>query len=123
MTTLSTNHYEIAVQNTSGIGVINSFKWSPPAGWTVQAITKTTGGRCNLQAGTISCSGTVMPPSCLCTGDGGTVVIDVSVAAPKATGKVTSYGTVGSKTQITAYSPVPFLIPGTPKEAKRQHPQ
>jgi hypothetical protein len=121
---LTKDHYEVDVENTSGIGVINGFTWSPPPGWTVTRITKTTGGKCSLLSGVVSCSGAVQPPTCLCTGDGGNLVIDIVVSAQTRStvhGSPVIYGTSGSKLRLTAMTPVPFLIPGTPAEAARQH--
>ena len=44
----SAGKYQVEVQNTSGIGYINSFNWVPPAGMTISAITSTEGGHCTL---------------------------------------------------------------------------
>jgi hypothetical protein len=122
---LTKGHYRVSVLNTSGIGFLNGFTWSPPPGWTIKSITKTTGAKCKLDSdGKVSCSGKVVPPSCLCKADGGTVTVDLAVSvhtAPLSKGKITGFGAVGAKLRITAMTPVPYLIPGTPAEAKRQH--
>jgi hypothetical protein len=118
---LAKGHYQVYVQNTSGIGFLNGFTWTPPPGWTIKAITKTTGGTCRLAAGgTVACKGRVAPPSCLCTASGGAVTIDLTVSAAQST-KGQTFGVVGAKLRITNMTPVPYLIPGTPAEAKRQH--
>jgi hypothetical protein len=118
---LAKGHYQVYVLNTSGIGFLNGFTWTPPPGWTITAITKTKGGSCVLDPdGKIACKGTVPPPSCLCTADGGAVTIELAVSAPSAA-KAHTFGAVGAKLRITTMTPVPYLIPGTPQEAKRQH--
>jgi hypothetical protein len=117
---LGKGHYRVFVQNTSGIGFLDGFTWTPPHGWTITAITKTTGGHCRLAAGTVACTGRVLPPSCLCSASGGAVTIELTVTEPAAT-KGHTYGAVGAKLRITRMTPVPYLIPGTPAEAKRQH--
>ena len=114
-------HYQVYILNTSGIGFLDGFTWTPPAGWTITAITKTTGGSCRLAAdGKVACRGHVVPPSCLCTASGGAVTIELAVSAPTST-KGRTFGAVGAKLRITSMTPVPYLIPGTPAEAKRQH--
>src|ERR1700722_14852960 len=40
--------YQIEVQNTSGIGYINTFNWVPPPDMTTTAVTSTEGGHCSL---------------------------------------------------------------------------
>src|SRR5579872_2365900 len=37
--------YQLDVQNTSGIGYINTFSWSPPIGLTITAVTSAEGGK------------------------------------------------------------------------------
>lgn len=121
--TRSRDHYELDVENTSGIGFINRFTWSPPPGWMITEITKTSGGKCSLASGTISCSGMVQPPGCLCAGGGGDVAIDFTVAAtrrPTSRAHPISYGSVGAIVQLKAMTAVPFLIPGTPQAAARR---
>jgi hypothetical protein len=71
---LGNGKYQLVVGNTSGIGLINSFRWTPPAGLTITAVTKVSGGRCELSKdGSISCSGRLQRPTCLC-GDAGGVL-------------------------------------------------
>ena len=56
--------YQLEVLNTSGIGFLNGFTWTPPAGWTITQITKATGGKCHLvRGGKVACKGRVPPPS------------------------------------------------------------
>jgi hypothetical protein len=117
---LAKGRVTVEVVNTSGIGFLDGFTWAPPPGWTITAVRRTTGGTCRLEAGgAIGCRGRVPPPSCLCTSDGGTVKIELAVRAPSASDGRT-FGVVGAKLRITNMTPVPYLIPGTPAEAKRQ---
>lgn len=120
---LAKGHYQVYVLNTSGIGFLKGFTWSPPPGWTIKSITKASGARCKVAAGKLACSGSVAPPSCLCISDGGAVTVDLAVSVhgkPLTKGKVNAFGTVGAKLRITKMAPVPYLIPGTPAAAKRQ---
>lgn len=112
--------YQLEVLNTSGIGYLDGFTWVPSPGWKVTRIKSSTGAKCLLtRVGKISCTGTVQPPSCLCTGDGGSVSI-VFTAAP--TKKKAGYLFGGSPAQfkVTKMTPVPYLIPGTPNEAAKR---
>jgi hypothetical protein len=119
---LKKGHYQLYVENTSGIGFINAFTWYPPPGWTIKSITNITGARCSLVSGSVACKGTVDPPKCLCLGDGGGVTVDLAVSAiARSTehGHLLTRGVVGAKLELNAMTPVPFLIPGTPKEYAR----
>src|SRR5580765_724129 len=61
--------YQIELENTSGVGYINAFAWVPPAGLSVTAVTKTSGGRCNVVENEIHCTGAkrgIAPPVCMC---------------------------------------------------------
>jgi hypothetical protein len=121
---LSPGHYELLIHNTSGIGFINGIVWQPPAGWTIKSISNVSGARCSLTSGSVSCHGVIDPPSCLCRGDGGEVTVDMAVTAVThaiVDGHPVYYGSVGAITDLTAMTPVPFLIPGTPAEAARQY--
>jgi hypothetical protein len=117
--------YQIEVDNTSGVGYINSFNWVPPAGMTITRITSTEGGHCALVPNPvpgggspmISCVGGkkgIAPPKCTCLTGGEMLVnfIATSDHAPTFNGKYwTYYGVVGSYTKITAMTPVPYHIP------------
>src|SRR5205807_716064 len=99
--------YQIEVDNTSGIGYINTFDWVPPPNMTITAITSTEGGRCSLQAGNISCVGGkkgIAPPKCTCLAGGKlTVNFTASGNGPVFNGQYwTYYGVVGSWTHITS---------------------
>jgi len=119
---LKKGRYQLYVQNTSGIGFLNSFTWTPPPGWTITRITKARGSTCRLDGdGTVACAGKVAPPSCLCVGDGGAVTVDLAVKVhTPSSAKNRTYGAVGAKFRIKTMTPVPYLIPGTPAAAKRQ---
>jgi hypothetical protein len=112
--------YELQVLNTSGIGYLNGFTWEPSPGWKVSGIKHSSGASCSLtQAGKISCNGSVHPPSCLCTDDGGSVVVDFT-ASP--TNKKAGYLFGGAPWQfkVTKMTPVPYIIPGSPHEADKR---
>lgn len=112
--------YKLEVMNTSGIGYLDGFTWTPSPGWTVTRIKNASGAACSVtQAGKITCSGTVQPPSCLCTGDGGIVSVEFTATPTK---KNAGYLFGGSATQfkVTKMTPVPYLIPGTPDEAAKR---
>src|SRR5262249_1621433 len=77
----SADKYQIEVDNTSGVGYINSFNWVPPPGLTITAITSTEGGHCTLVPNPvpgggspmISCIGGkngIAPPKCTCLSGG-----------------------------------------------------
>jgi hypothetical protein len=112
--------YEVQVLNTSGIGYLDGFTWTPSPGWAVTKIKNASGASCSLTpAGKISCTGSVHPPSCLCTGDGGSVSIRFTA---KPTKKNAGYLFGGSAAQfkVTKMTPVPYIIPGTPEEAAKR---
>jgi hypothetical protein len=108
--------YQLEVENTSGIGYINTFNWVPPNQMTITAITSTEGGRCTLNNNTISCRGGakgIAPPKCTCLA-GGNMLINFTATGnePKFNGQYwTYYGIVGSYMQITSMTPVPYHIP------------
>ena len=112
--------YQLQVLNTSGIGYLNGFTWKPSPGWTVTRIKSSTGATCTrTPAGTITCTGTVNPPSCLCTGDGGIVSVEFTATPTK---KKAGYlfGGGAAQFKVTKMTPVPYLIPGTPDEAAKR---
>ena len=106
-------HYQLLFQNTSGIGYINSFRWVPPPGLTVTAITGTEGGHCALTGGAIECKGKIAPPTCTCR-PGGQLTVNFNATGLNPTysnGIRTSYGMVGMYLQIETVTPVPWHIP------------
>jgi hypothetical protein len=112
--------YQLQVLNTSGIGYLNGFTWVPSAGWKVTKITSTSGADCSLTTqGKIFCRGSVQPPTCLCTDDGGSVVIDFE-ATPTKKNSGYLFGGAPWQFKITKMTPVPYIIPGAPDEAKKR---
>jgi len=121
----SAGKYQIEVENTSGIGYINSFNWVPPADWTIKEITSTEGGHCSLAPNSvpgggdplIACVGGskgIAPPKCTCLKGGRLLVNFTATSAhpPVFNGKYwTYYGAVGAYTKITGMTPVPYHIP------------
>jgi hypothetical protein len=108
--------YQLEIDNTSGIGYINTFDWVPPPNMTITAITSTEGGHCALNNGNISCVGGkkgIAPPKCTCLAGGSmTVNFTASGNSPVFNGQYwTYYGVVGSWTHITSMTPVPYHIP------------
>lgn len=106
-------HYELLVQNTSGIGWIDSFQWVPPAGMRVTAITKSSLGKCSVAAGAISCTAKLQPPKCTCR-PGGSMTIDFTASGRDPTtldGHPLTLGVVGSYLRIGKMTPVPYHIP------------
>jgi hypothetical protein len=108
--------YQLEIENTSGIGYINTFNWVPPADMTITAITSTEGGRCAIVSGHIACRGGqkgIAPPKCTCMA-GGSMLVNFTATGnePTFNGQYwTYYGIVGSYTQITSMTPVPYHIP------------
>jgi hypothetical protein len=113
---LGDGKYQLEVQNTSDIGYLNTFEWHPPPGMTVTAITSSEGGRCQLRAGAVACTGGgrgLLPPQCTCI-PGGFLTVNFTASGLEPTvsnGVVTHYGLVGSYFAITSVTPVPYHIP------------
>jgi hypothetical protein len=113
VTWLGPDQYRLDVQNTSGIGFINTFDWVPPKGMTVESITSTTGGQCGVQGNDIHCQGNIAPPDCTCRpgGDMSLTFTAKGLEPTYANGYWTHYGIVGSYLQIDSMTPVPYHIP------------
>jgi hypothetical protein len=112
--------YQLQVLNTSGIGYLNGFTWEPSAGWKVTKIKSSSGASCTLtNAGKIFCNGSVKPPSCLCTDDGGSVNVNFT-ATPTSTKSGYLFGGSPWQFKITKMTPVPYIIPGSPDEAQKR---
>jgi len=105
---LSTDHYQVEVQNTNPHSFIKSFDWSPPGGLTVTAVTTAQGGTCKLDGlGGISCAGKALPSTCDgCVGSSMVVNFTATGLEPTfANGFWTYYGVVGG-VQITGTTPI-----------------
>jgi hypothetical protein len=110
---ISPGTYQLDVQNTSGIGYIDTFTWHAPINLTITAVTKSVGGKCTLVGGDIQCSGKVAPPKCTCL-PGGDLVVTFTANGLEpsfANGYWTYYGIVGAYLQIQQMTPVPYHIP------------
>jgi hypothetical protein len=112
---ISPGTYQLAVQNTSGIGYINTFSWTPPTTLTITAVTKSEGGKCSLVGGDIQCSGKIAPPKCTCAAGGDlTVTFTAKGLEPTfANGYWTYYGFSGANLRIQSMTPVPYHIPSS----------
>jgi hypothetical protein len=112
---LAPGKYQLDVQNTSGIGYINQFVWTPPQGMTVTAVTSSEGGRCSLVNGDIQCNGNIQPPACTCLA-GGDLTVNFTATGLDPTfanGYWTYHGMVGAYLEITEMTPVPYHIPSS----------
>jgi hypothetical protein len=105
--------YALEVQNTSGIGYLNTFEWITPPGITIVSVTSTTGGSCKLVHGDISCAGTLKPPLCTCLPGGNlTTYFTAKGLNPTVSGgTTTNYGVAASYLVIKTVTPVPYHIP------------
>jgi hypothetical protein len=122
---LGPGRYELEIQNTSRIGSINSFRWTPPPKLKVLAVTSTSRGRCTVDtAGSIICTSTLPPPKCLCRPSGGSVKIDFT-APPTVVlhiqGHAVNPGVLGARLQIVAMTPIPYLIAATLEQERQGH--
>jgi hypothetical protein len=105
--------YQLDVQNTSGIGYIDTFSWVPPLGLTITAVTSSEGGKCALSSGDIECNGKMAPPRCTCQAGGELTVNFTAVGLEPtfANGYWTYHGFSGDYLQIEQMTPVPYHIP------------
>ena len=116
--------FRLTVTNTSALGKIDRFRWIPPTNLTVTSVESSNAGHCALDSeGEIICSGNLVPPRCLCTNSGGYLTVDFTghVAQPKANGRYRVNASLGAGVvAVTAMTPVPYLIPSTPQEARNR---
>jgi hypothetical protein len=111
---LGHNHYQLVVTNTSAIGFINTFTWTPPAGATILTVSGSDNGDCGLSHGAISCQLALRPPTCTCRGDGGTVTIGFTAKVRSSNnGYVHGIGMQYSSFMVTSETPVPYIIPSS----------
>jgi hypothetical protein len=112
---LKSGKYQVEVENTSDIGYINTFNWVPPAQMTITAVTSAKGGTCHLANNVIMCTGAkqgIAPPKCTCHAGGRlTVNFTATGNSPTFNGHWWTYYGVGSETNITSMTPVPYHIP------------
>jgi hypothetical protein len=109
----NTGSYQLEVQNTSAIGYLDTFEWTPPPNLTVTSVTGSSGGKCALQNGEIQCTGKLIPPKCTCEG-GGLLTVNFTATGDNPTfanGYWTYYGLEGSYLHIETVTPVPYHIP------------
>ena len=93
----SGHRYTLTISNVSGIGYVDSLEWYPPTGVEIVKVIGSSAGHC-AGSGTsgfggnqfktvvldpdIVCTGlNLKPPTCLCTGNGGSVVITFIASA------------------------------------------
>lgn len=88
---------QVTVTNASNIGFINSFEWYPPTGVQIVKVLGSSEGHCVLTGlsgfggdqfrtvllyPNIFCDGVALrPPTCTCTGDGGSMTISFMLSA------------------------------------------
>lgn len=112
---LGKGHYRLLVQNTSGVGYIDTFDWVAGVGMNVTSIISTSGGKCTVEARVIACVGKIKPPRCTCL-PGGSMTIDFTATAPGSTdpnGVRNNTGDEGSTLAIKSFTPVPYHIPSS----------
>jgi hypothetical protein len=117
--------YELEIQNTSRIGYIDSFRWTPPRQLKILAITKSSRGTCKVDAtGDIACAATLQPPKCLCRPSGGTITIDFTTPRAvvlKIQGHTVNPGILGARLQIVAMTPIHYLVAATLEQERQGH--
>src|SRR5262249_53070494 len=121
LTALGGGHYRLTIGNTSGIGSINAFRWSPPNGLTITKLTSATGAKCTLQAGATSSTGSLAPPQCLRRSEGGVVTLNFTASGLKATtsnGHPVIQALSAGNVRVTEMTPVPYLIPQNLQELR-----
>jgi hypothetical protein len=110
--------YQLEVENTSDIGYIKSFDWTAPAGLTITAIRKTTGGTCRMAENGFSCVGAergIAPPKHH-TVPGGSLMITFTATgySPKFNGHYWTYYGWDGRVAITGVSPAPAAAAAGP---------
>lgn len=124
---LGTDRYRLIILNTSQIGYLNTFAWSPPALMSIKSIGTVSSGTCHLADGSIACAANLKPPTCSCKADGGALSVDFTAVtkAPKNDSRVrgrgpVNYGLAYSAVRIYSATPVPYLIPSYPEAPKTE---
>jgi hypothetical protein len=122
---LGQGRYELEIQNTSRIGYIDSFRWTPPRQLKILAVTKSSRGNCRVDAsGDIACAANLQPPKCLCRPSGGTITIDFTAPPTvvlKIQGHTVDPGILGARLQIVAMTPIHYLVAATLEQEREGH--
>jgi hypothetical protein len=122
---LGQGKYELEIQNTSRIGYINSFQWTPPPKMKILAVTSSSRGRCTVNpAGGIACATSLPPPKCLCRPSGGSITIDFTTPPTvvlKIQGHTVNPGILGARLQIVAMTPIHYLVAATLEQERQGH--
>ncbi len=117
--------YELEVQNTSRMGFIDSFRWVPPPGMKVLAVTGSSRGTCVVDSsGAISCAAKLQPPKCLCRPSGGAITVDFTTPPAvvlRIKGYAESSGVLGARLRIVAMTPIHYLIAATLEQERQGH--
>ena len=112
---LGNGKYRLLVQNTSGVGFVNSFDWVAAPGMKITAVTSTSTGSCKVKNNVLACVGNLKPPKCTCL-PGGSMTIEFTATGDNTTdpkGVQTSYGVQGSYIAVKTVTPVPYHIPSS----------
>ena len=117
--------YQLEVQNTSRMGFIDSFRWVPPPGMKILAVTRSSRGRCEVDSsGAIACTAKLQPPKCLCRPSGGTLTVDFTTPPAvvlRIKGYAESSGVLGARLRIVAMTPIHYLVAATLEQERQGH--
>jgi hypothetical protein len=122
---LGQGKYELEIQNTSRIGYIKSFRWTPPPKLKILTVTSSSRGKCAVGAtGDIVCASTLPPPKCLCRPSGGSVTIEFTTPPTVVLhiqGHAVNPGVLGARLQIVAMTAIHYLVPATLEQERQGH--
>jgi hypothetical protein len=112
------HRYRVTVTNASNVGFINSFEWYPPTGVRILKVTGSSAGHCVLTGlsgfggdqfktvllyPNIFCDSLALrPPTCTCTGDGGSMTISFVLSTD---------ATASGAARVVSASPILKVIP------------
>jgi hypothetical protein len=85
------SNWQLSVDNSSLTKFISAFRWTPPDGLRIMAITSSKGGSCKLSNGSITCSGSIAPERCN-TCYGGRMLVNFTGTGFESTFVHTDYG-------------------------------
>jgi hypothetical protein len=112
---LGNGRFALEITNTSAIGFVDQIDWKPPNGDRIESVGHSTAGSCSVANGRVSCNGLrLKPPTCLCK-PGGSATVIFTMVTPNPRG-----GLVTGRMRILAMTPVPYIIPSAPGEAKSE---